>query len=313
MNRRWWSWVRPLVGVAILAVLVWRLGSGPFLAGIDMVDGWSLVAALLLTALATLCSAWRWSIVARGLGVPVTLRAAVLAYYRSLFLNTTLPGGVLGDVDRGLRHGRRAGDTGAGLRAVAWERLAGQVVQVALALTVLLLLPSPWRASMPTVVVIAIAMTVGAVLAERRLSRDGLSPWAHTVRTVSADLRGGLLDARAWPGIVVASLGAVTGHVLTFLVAARTAGSDASLTQLLPLAMLVLLAMSVPANVAGWGPREGVAAWAFAAVGLGAAQGVAVAVVYGVMGLVACLPGAMVLAAATPTRAHARLEGAARG
>jgi len=313
MNRRWWSWARPLVGVAILAVLVWRLGSGPFVAGIEMVNGWSLVAALLLTALATLCSAWRWSIVARGLGVPVTLRAAVLAYYRSLFLNTTLPGGVLGDVDRGLRHGRRAGDTGAGLRAVAWERLAGQLVQVALALTVLLLFPSPWRTSMPTVVVIAIAMTVGAVLAARRLSRDGLSPWAQTVRTVSADLRGGLLDAWAWPGIVVASLGAVTGHVLTFLVAARTAGSGASLTQLLPLAMLVLLAMSVPANLAGWGPREGVAAWAFAAVGLGAAQGVAVAVVYGVMGLVACLPGAIVMAAATPTPAHARIEEAARG
>jgi glycosyltransferase 2 family protein len=52
--------------------------------------------------------------------------------------------------------------------------------------------------------------------------------------------------------------------------------------------------MTLP-SVAGWGPREGVAAWAFGAAGLGAGQGVATAVVYGVMVLVASLPGAAVL------------------
>ncbi len=61
------------------------------------------------------------------------------------------------------------------------------------------------------------------------------------------------------------------------------------------LAALALLAMSLPLNVAGWGPREGAAAWTFAAVGLGAAQGVSTAVVYGVLSLVANLPGLAVL------------------
>jgi glycosyltransferase 2 family protein len=65
--------------------------------------------------------------------------------------------------------------------------------------------------------------------------------------------------------------------------------------RMLPLALLVLLAMSVPANIAGWGPREGVAAWAFGAAGLGASQGVTVAVAYGVLAFVACLPGAAIL------------------
>ena len=51
---------------------------------------------------------------------------------------------------------------------------------------------------------------------------------------------------------------------------------------MLPLALLVLLAAALP-NVGGWGPREGVTAWAFAAAGLGASLGVATAVVYGVM------------------------------
>jgi len=53
--------------------------------------------------------------------------------------------------------------------------------------------------------------------------------------------------------------------------------------------------MSIPFNVAGWGPREGIAAWAFAAAGLGASTGVSAAVVYGVMSFVGTLPGAVVL------------------
>jgi hypothetical protein len=62
--------------------------------------------------------------------------------------------------------------------------------------------------------------------------------------------------------------------------------------------MLSLLAMAVPTNIGGWGPREGVAAWLFAAAGLGADQGVATATVFGVMVLVASLPGAVVLVVA---------------
>ena len=50
--------------------------------------------------------------------------------------------------------------------------------------------------------------------------------------------------------------------------------------------LLVLLAAGLPLNVAGWGPREGMAAWAFGAAGLGAAQGVATAVAYGALVLV---------------------------
>ena len=105
------------------------LGTGPFLDGLRAVDGEALLAAAAIGVLTTLCCAWRWTIVARGLGVPLSLPAAVAAYYRSTFLNLTLPGGVVGDVHRGVSHGRDVRDVGLGLRAVAWERAAGQVVQ----------------------------------------------------------------------------------------------------------------------------------------------------------------------------------------
>ena len=129
------------------------------------------------------------------------------------------------------------------------------------------------------------------------------------MRTAGADIRDGLLARRAWPGILLASIVVVAGHTATFLIAARTAGSTVSPVQMLPLALLVLLAMGVPTNIGGWGPREGVAAWAFAAAGLGASQGVATAVVYGVMVLVASLPGAAVLVVGWLRRPRRRAPG----
>src|ERR1700751_2863474 len=139
--------------VAVLALLVWRLGTGPFLDGIRTVNGPALAAATGLVMLTTVCSAWRWKIVAGGLDVDLSLSAAVAAYYRALFLNVTLPGGIVGDVHRGLSHGRDVSDVGRALRSVGWERFAGLVVQVLLTVVVLLALPSPLRSSMPLVVV----------------------------------------------------------------------------------------------------------------------------------------------------------------
>jgi uncharacterized membrane protein YbhN (UPF0104 family) len=95
--------------------------------------------------------------------------------------------------------------------------------------------------------------------------------------------------------VVVLSLAGLAGHLALFVVAARAAGSHAPLPELLPLLVAALLAMVLPVNVGGWGPREAVAALAFGAAGFGAALGVTVAVVFGVLGLVACLPGAAVL------------------
>jgi uncharacterized membrane protein YbhN (UPF0104 family) len=328
MSRTLAGWTRLLGAAAILAVLLWRLGTGPFLDGIHAVDGQSLAAAGVLAVLTTVCCAWRWRTVARGLGVDLPFGVAVAAYYRSVFLNTVLPGGVVGDVHRGVRHGRDVGDVGRALRAVAWERTAGQVVQAVLTTIVLLSFPSPVRSSMPAVAVALAALALGVVLLVRAVPEGGRSRWARTWRAARSDVRDGLLARRAWPGIVLPSAIVVGGHAATFLIAARTAGATASFARLLPLALLVLLGATVP-SIAGWGPREGVAAWVFGAAGLGAAQGVATAVVYGVMVVAASLPGAVVLVMAwlyrrtgrrdpaDPARwrvpAAARSEGAGRG
>ena len=120
---------------------------------------------------------------------------------------------------------------------------------------------------------------------------------------MAGDVREGLLTRRALPAIVLASTVVVIGHAVTLVIAARTAGTTAPLSRMLPLALLAMMAMVLP-SLAGWGPREGATAWVFGAAGLGAGQGVATAVVYGVMVLVASLPGAVVLVAVWLRRAR---------
>jgi uncharacterized membrane protein YbhN (UPF0104 family) len=296
-SRTGWAWARLAGSALTLAVLVWRLGTGPFLDGLRTIDGGPLAAAAGITALTTVCYAWRWKIVAGGLGLDLSLPAAVAAYYRSLFINLTLPGGIVGDVHRGASHGRDVSDVGHALRAVAWERFAGQVVQVLLTVVVLLALPSPLRSVMPLVAIAVLVAGIGLVFMARARPAGTRSAWARLLGGAAGDIRDGLLARRAWPGIALASTVGVAGHAAIFLIAARTAGITAPPSRMLPLVMIAIAAMVLP-NVGGWGPREGVAAWVFGAAGLGAQRGVASAVVFGVMMVVACLPGAAVLVVA---------------
>jgi uncharacterized membrane protein YbhN (UPF0104 family) len=262
----WWRWARPLAGLAILAVLAVRLGSEPVAAGLRATTVPAVLVALVVTAGTTWCCARRWRLVAERLDDPLPGEGAYAAYYRSQLVNATLPLGVVGDVDRGLRHG---------LPGVVWERGLGQLAQAGLAVGLLLLVPTPlsWTAAVVLAAAAAVLVTVLPVVRRQALL---------------------LLDGTLLSRVTALSVAASCGHLLVFVVAARSVGVEPS-WELLPLGALVLLAASVPTSVAGWGPREGVAAWAFATVGLGAGTGLAVAVTYGVLSFVATLPGLVVL------------------
>jgi glycosyltransferase 2 family protein len=303
MSRRWRAWGSLIAAVSILTILVWRLGAGPFLEGIRMVDARALAAAAALAALTTVCCAWRWKTVARGLGVELSLSHAVAAYYRSIFLNVTIPGGIVGDVHRGVSHGRDVGDLGRALRAMVWDRTAGQVVQVVLTVVVLLALPSPVQSAMPLVTVALAAAIFAVVLLMRAMPAGGRSGPARIRRAVARDIRDGLLARRSWAGVALASALTVAGHAVTFLIAARTAGVAAPVSRMLPIALLVALVTALP-SMGVWGSREGATAWLFSAAGLGAGAGVTTGVVYAVMMLVASLPGAAVLVVAWFRRPH---------
>jgi hypothetical protein len=241
--------VRVAGGALVLGFLVWRLGTGPFLDGLRATNPWAVLVALVVTAGTTWCCAVRWSLVSARFASKgqsrVPVRTAYVAYYRSQLINATVPGGVVGDVHRAVRHG---------WRGVVWERGLGQAVQAALVGA--LLLPGGWR-------------------------------WAGLAVVLLMVVAGG--------AVVLLSTLAVAGHLVVFLVAAASVGVELTPLQLLPIGALVLLGSAIPLNVAGWGPREGVAVWAFTAFGSTAEVGLTVSVAFGVLALIATLPGLLVL------------------
>ncbi|GHC81795.1 hypothetical protein GCM10007079_22130 [Nocardiopsis terrae] len=292
------AWLRSLAGAAILAGVLWWYPLGAFTDAFGAVDAGALAAALAIGLVTTVLCASRWVLVARGVGLRLPWGRAVGDYYRAILLNAVLPAGVLGDVHRAVSHGRYAGDLARGVRAVVLERVAGQVVLAATCTVLLFALPAALlgpgllavAASVGVLAVVAGAVGIGWVVGRRRRSR-----WWRALAATVADTRAGLFTGTTGPGVLVLSVAALAGHVTLFLVAARTAGITAPVFALVPLLVLALVAMSVPANVGGWGPREAVTALAFGVAGLGSAAGLTASVVYGVLALVAALPGALVL------------------
>jgi uncharacterized membrane protein YbhN (UPF0104 family) len=306
-----WPSVRLVGGALVLGVLVWRFGTGPFADAIRVTTWGSVALALVFTAAATLANAWRWRIVSATLGVPLTTTESVTAYYRSQFLNSLLPGGVLGDAHRGTRHGREVGDLGAGLRATAWDRVSGQVVLAGLVTLAVVLVPTPLRRyAVVAVAAVGLVALAGWWLGHRR----------GVLSFVGGDLRV-LLRAPVSGRLTGASCLSTAAYVAIFAVAVHSVGVDVGPALMAPLALVVLVGSAIPLNVAGWGPREGVTAGAFALAGLTSADGLTVSIVFGVLSAVATVPGLVVLLAdvvvrrrrPAPTELARPLEEAHRG
>src|SRR5689334_2964867 len=242
-------WLRIIGGVAMLVALASVLGTGA-----------SAAAALALGLFSTVCTALRWRLIAQRVGLRLDIPEAVAESYRAVFLNSVLPGGVLGDVDRARRHGREAGDVGRSTRVVVLERTAGQLVLIGAALLVLptypALIPS-LLGGVQTKPIVLVGVGLGVIAATAfvllRARRNGAHErWRAALSKSLADLRSGVLARGAWPGILLLSAGALAGYLGLFLVAAYAAGLTAPL-------------------------------------------GVTVAVAYGVLALIASLPGAFVV------------------
>lgn len=283
--------VRIAAGVAVVVATALVVGVGPFLRGIAAVSPQAILGAVALAAVATAAAAWRWRIVSAGFGLPLAWSTAFTAYYRSQFLNSVLPGGVIGDVHRAYDQGRQQDRLGLAARAVAAERVAGQLVQVALTLVILLAagVASPLAplAGIGAALAAVAVLTVG-ILA---ISRRGRAAIVREYRM----LRPLLARPLTVLGIAAASVVVVAAHAATFIVAGFAAGVSAGPRELGLVALVVLGAAAIPVNVGGWGPREAVSASAFALVGLGAGAGVAVSTAFGVLTLVAVAPGAFAL------------------
>jgi glycosyltransferase 2 family protein len=271
--------VRLLVTVVLLGVLVARFGAAAFRPALDVLAPWPIVAALVLGGAAIAAQSARWRVVVLGSGQPLGRRRALVECYRSSALNSVLPGGIAGDAWRAWRQ-RIDAPRGwvPSAVSVATERVAGLGVLLATAATVMLVEGHPAYAGCALVGAVVACLVIGRPM-QRMTASDRARVWG-------------------WSAVALFGLVALT------VVVGRTLDVPGGIAVLMTLGVVQLAGMSVPLSIGGWGPREAAGALAASLVGVAPSAGIAMAAGYGLLTMVAVLPG--FVAMLIPTAAASR-------
>ena len=286
----------------LLLVFLWHLSGDRVLERLEGADlGW-VMAGLGCATVALFAAALRWRFTARLIGAELDYGRAVREFYLATFLNSILPGGVVGDAIRAYRHGKRMpdepGSMGRAVRTVVIERLANQTVVCLCMLVSLSMwpwLPGAFESAHIWGPPVAAAALIGSILLTIAIfaRRRG----GGVVERFLRDVRQALLT----PHTFIAQLGlglAVTGTcVVMFYCAARAVHEPLSVFHLIALVPGALLAMSIPISVGGWGLREASAVTLWTMAGLSPGAALASSILYGILSLLGALPGAVFLAA----------------
>jgi len=213
-------------------------------------------------------------------------------------VNSTVPGGVVGDAGRAVRTREHAGLTIAA-QAVVVERFAGQVALLAtmiIAVTVTWLTPGglewpAWMLGLAGTITLAALALVGVLLAARWLPGRVGRRVAELSRTAGL----ALLGRRVVLPQLLLSAGTTACILFAFFSAAAAVDLRLSFAAVVTLVPLILLTMLVPLTISGWGLREGAAAALLPLAGATTSTGLAASVIFGLVALVAVLPGFVVV------------------
>lgn len=280
--------------LALLALVIWLVEPAALWDRLHQVQWPWLMLAMALTPVQVVMSAWRWRFTVQRLGGHLPLDHAVSEYYLGTLINQLVPGGVVGDAGRALRHRQLTGTTAVAVHAVMIERLSGQLVLFVLGSGMLVLwLPVP-APPIPGLFLVPVIL-IGALLLWSILRAPPVARWWVLFRR---DVRRALLSRRAMPMQLLSSLVVIAGYLAVFWCLAMGLDLAVAVTRpglLLALCTVLLMAMLIPLTVSGWGLREGAAAVLWPMAGMDPEQGVALAVSYGLVVLVSALPGVLVL------------------
>jgi glycosyltransferase 2 family protein len=195
-------------------------------------------------------------------------------------------------------------------QAVLIERMAGQIALFGVMFAGFAILPLfPGQMSMPgpvrqTVLWIGvIILGIAGIFAVMHRVPGPLKRMADGFRL--ATLRG-LCAPGVWPLQVVLSLLTVACNLACVAFAARATGTVLPFIAIVTLVPLMLTAMLLPVSAGGWGLREGAAAALWPLVGATAAAGVAASIAFGLVIMVASLPGIVMLLTPRPVEPRPR-------
>lgn len=286
---------RLLVSVSILVVI---------LHSIDIRQAWQVAArarpdwlllALLMQFGSIALAAYRWQLIMRNLGFGQTFTFYWKSYFKGMFFNQGLPTSIGGDALRVLDVagcGFRKRDA---LVGIVIDRMTGLGALLLLALVAHLVNPDllPEQIYRPIVWLVA-----AGLLGFAGLSFLGRWPWLGrhpqlaVLKTVSDRLRQAVSLHRFL--LLASSLLVPLLAMLTFFATGWALGLRYDLMTYFAIVPPALVLTVIPISIAGWGVREGALVGLFSLIGADRTVVLTMSVVYGMMLILASLPGLVV-------------------
>lgn len=293
---RLWTLARLSVTAAAFGWVLSRVDLGALGSAMASISPLALLVSFALTAMNLVVGAIRWRVMLAAYGatkIPRLGRLVVLNYV-GFFYNTWLPGGVGGDVVRGVASREAFGEAGTtGAMAVVFvDRVLGLTGLFLVVATTALLFPMP-VGSADTVAVgslLGIAagiVSVAALAAGRRLAPHLPGPIGRIAAGLPPIVRVGPFVIALLLSLVTQTVVAVTGHVVVSALVPEV-DLETSLV-VVPLAMATAF---LPFLVGGTGAREEVFAQLYGAVGVARPDAIAASLLVYLVQLAIGLVGA---------------------
>lgn len=285
-----------LLSGLLIGYLFRNIDVGAALERARALDPWLAAATLGLFVVQASIAGWRWNIVLKAVGEPLSFGRSLVLCYIGSFFNQALPSAVGGDAVR-MYKGYKGGLSLSGaINSVMLDRLSTVVSLVFLVVVLqpFLMAHVEDHSAQWVFPLLSVGAVIGlAVLMLLDRMPASLRRWqvVRGLAALAADTRRLFLR----PSHAALSLFSSTiGHLnLSFAtwVLARGLGIEVGLMDCLVLIPPVILVTTLPISIGGWGVREGAMVGAFALVGVPAESSLVLSILFGLTAMISSLPG----------------------
>jgi len=296
------AWLRALVTIAVLVLLASRIDLRETGAALRRLDLRLATIVLGLVAADRAVMIWRWIILLRARGAPITASGAASIYLVSSFVGGYTA--LAGDAARAYSLSRQTERGSEAVASVAVDRLLGLLSILVIALIGVAVAGARMTNNSATAFVgVAIVLVIGAatVLFADRWIRVALPGGWHETRPGGRVLR--LADAlgayRGHRSAIVAvsllSIGVQLLRVLQAYLLGVAIGITVPFSYYLLFMPAGLIALMMPISLAGFGAPQGLIVWLLQPRGVPEADALALSTLIVLSGIVANLPGGLIL------------------
>jgi uncharacterized membrane protein YbhN (UPF0104 family) len=293
-----------LIAVKLLlsCLLIWyvfgKIDGAAAAAELRKLPLWAIGIAVFMLALQYLVAAWRLKRLLSVVGATCNLGAALDACVIGAFFSQTLISFVGGDAMRVWRVSRQNVAVDAATRAVMLDRIFGFVGLIALivcGLPVLFQTIHDMRVNVAVVGLVGVAVAACLTLIFFRRLPPALrsNPVLAFVARLSESTGNIVVNLASLRDVLAASFAIQLFNIAVIYAFVLGLGVELSLLHALVLIPPVLFLSMMPVSLAGWGVRETAMVAALGAVGVSAAQSLALSISYGVALVLVSLPGGL--------------------